>query len=271
MHFQLYIISTPIGNLEDISLRAIDTLKLVDHILCEDTRVSIKLLQHLGIKGNLMVYNDHNALEVIPKVIELIKSKGLTFALISDAGTPLVSDPGYKLVNACIENDISYTVIPGASAVTSALILSGLPSDRFTFAGFADSSKFNKLSSINSTLIFFESPNRVVKTLESMRGVFPNRTVAVVREITKMYESTIRGNYDSVIEHFKGNQPKGEFVILLSPPVRSVDDDIRSLIPLIDGLIDKLSKKDLSALLAKYSGISKNSIYNFLSSYGEEK
>lgn len=264
MFFSLYIVATPIGNLKDISLRAIETLKNVDRILCEDTRVSAKLLQNCDIKTPMTVYNDHNATRVIPKIIQAILSQNERFALISDAGTPLVSDPGYKLVNACIENKISFTVIPGASAVISALVLSGLPSDRFTFVGFSDASKFAELSQINSTLIFYEAPSRIVNTLEQMQMVFKNRTVVVVKEITKMYENAIRGDFDFVISHFKENVPKGEFVILLSPPKHSNTDKIEELQPLISELNGKISKKELSSILSKYSGISKNTLYNYL-------
>lgn len=264
MFFSLYVVSTPIGNLKDISLRALEVLKSVDNILCEDTRVSAKLLQNFDIKTPLMVYNDHNAVHVIPKIVELMSLQRKTFALISDAGTPLVSDPGYKLVNACIENSLPYTVVPGASAVISALVLSGLPSDRFMFAGFADASKFAELSKINSTLIFYEAPGRVVKTLEEMSPVFRNRTVAVVKEITKIYETVIRETFDDVISYFKENTPKGEFVILLSPPEISDTDKIAEFQPLISELVGKISKKDLSFALSKYSGISKNTLYNYL-------
>lgn len=266
MQLLVYIVSTPIGNLNDISNRAIETLQFVDYTLCEDTRVSIKLFQSLGIKSNLMVYNDHNALTIIPKVIDLAKS-GKTFALISDAGTPLVSDPGFKLINACIENNIPYTVIPGASAVISALVLSGLPSDRFMFVGFADPAKFQEVSKINSTLIFFESPNRIVKTLHIMKDSFKNRTVAVVREITKIHEETIRGNFDFVIRHFETNEPRGEFVILLSPPETSDSEKITKLYPLIEELHDKIPTKELSRVLSKYSGVSKNVLYDTILNY----
>lgn len=271
MQINLYIVSTPIGNLKDISLRAIETLKSVDYVLCEDTRVSSKLLQNLDIKANLIVYNDHNALSVISKVIESIKTKNTTYALISDAGTPLVSDPGYKLANACIEHDIKYTIIPGASAVVSALTLSAMASDRFLFAGFVDSKKFQELSKINSTLIFFESPNRILKTLSSMKTSFKNRTVAVVREITKIYEETIRGEFKSVIDHFEKHTPRGEFVILLSPPKISDLEKINNIIPIVNDLFDKLSKKDLSNFLSKHFEISKNNIYNFLLEYKKEQ
>ena len=218
----------------------------------------------------MIVYNDHNATKVIPKVIERIESQSKTFALISDAGTPLVSDPGYKLVNACIENEINFTFIPGPSAVISALVLSGMPSDRFMFAGFADSGNFTELSKIDSTLIFFESPNRVIKTLDQMSKIFKKRKVAVVREITKIFESSVRGSFDFVINHFKNNPPRGEFVILLSPPEFSESDKTAELIPLITALSDRISKKDLSSILAKFSGISKNAIYNFISAHEEK-
>lgn len=264
MYFSLYVVATPIGNLQDISLRALETLGHVDHILCEDTRVSAKLLQNFGINTPLMVYNDHNAVRVIPKVITNILSQKETFALISDAGTPMISDPGYKLVKACIENKISFTVIPGASAVISALVLSGLPSNRFAFVGFSDASKFAELSKINATLIFYESPNRILSTLEQMQTIFKGRTVAVVKEITKMYETSIRGNFDFVISHFKENAPKGEFVILLSPPKFSETSRIEELLPLISELNSKISKRELSGALSKYSGISKNTLYNYL-------
>lgn len=264
MFFFLYIVSTPIGNLNDISFRAIQILNNVNTILCEDTRVSARLLQNFDIRTPMMVYNDHNAIRVIPKVIASMLSQKETFALISDAGTPLISDPGYKLVKACIENQISFTVIPGASAVISALTLSGLPSDRFTFVGFSDASKFAELSKINSTLIFYESPKRLVKTLSQMQMAFKGRTVVVIKEITKMYETSIRGDFDYVISYFKENIPKGEFVILLSPPKLSETSRIEDLRPLISELNGKISKKELSSILAKYSGVSKNTLYNYL-------
>lgn len=271
MQFSLYIISTPIGNLKDISTRAFDILGKVDYVLCEDTRISSKLMQNLGLKVKYMVYNDHNANEVIPQVLSLISKENATFALVSDAGTPLISDPGYKLVNACISHNISYTVIPGPCSVIAALTLSGLPSDRFLFIGFADIKKFEEFSNVNSTLIFFESPNRILKTLQNMKHFFENRTIAIVREITKIYEETLRGNIDFLIDHFSQNPPKGEFVILVAPPEQNDLDKINSLKPLITAMLDKFSKKDLSELLAKCFKISKNNLYNFLLNYKGEK
>lgn len=267
----LYIVSTPIGNLQDISARAIDTLKQVDYILCEDTRVSSHLVQNLGFSAKFLVYNDHNALEMIPHALNLMVEKGMKLALISDAGTPLISDPGYKLINACIEHNIKYTVIPGACAVISALTLSGLPSDKFLFIGFADPKKFEEFQNVNATLIFFESPNRILKTLHSMKDYFSNRLVCVVREITKIYEESIRGDLDFLIQHFSINPPRGEFVILVGPSVQTDSDKINNLKPLIDAMIDKYSTKELSDLLSKCFKISKNSAYNFLLNYKGEK
>ena len=264
MEKNLYIVSTPIGNLKDFSERGRLVLSQVDFILCEDTRVSSKLLQNIDIKTKLMVYNDHNATSVIPKIIESIINNDTKFALISDAGTPLVSDPGYKLVNACIENNISYSVVPGSCSVIAALTLSGLPSNRFLFDGFVDSKKFQELSKIESTIILFESPNRLLNTLKNMKSYFNDRVVAAVREITKIFEETVRGNLDYLIKHFEQNAPRGEFVIVISPPIQDVEKEIINLKPLIDGLIDKISIKDISEILSTYSGISKNNIYKFL-------
>ena len=261
--FGLYIVATPIGNLKDISARAIETLKIVDCVLCEDTRVTAKLLQNIGVQAKLAVYNDHNASSVIPNIVKQLEV-GISYALLSDAGMPLVSDPGYKLVNACIENGISYTVIPGACAVVSALALSGLPSDRFMFVGFADSSKFQELVKIDATLIFFEAPGRVVKIIADMAERFSNRTVAVVREITKMYEEVVCGNFPEVLRHFEDNPPRGEFVLLLSPPTKDDAEKLLDLSPLVEELADKVSLRDLSTALAKYSGLSRNVVYKFL-------
>ncbi|MDR1390931.1 MAG: 16S rRNA (cytidine(1402)-2'-O)-methyltransferase [Holosporales bacterium] len=271
MKTNVYFISTPIGNLGDFSMRGIETLKSVNCILCEDTRVSSKLLQNFEIKSKLLIYNDHNASFVIPKIIHSIKSESMVYALISDAGTPLISDPGYKLVNACIKNNIKYTVIPGACAVISALILSGLPSNRFLFSGFANYKEFEKLSKIDSTIIFFEAPSRIIKTLKNMKQYFDDRIVAIVREITKIHEESIRANIDSLILHFEEKLPKGEFVIVISPPENDSFSKIKDTLPIIDALVDKLSKKDLADALAKYLKIGKNSVYDFISNYKKYK
>jgi 16S rRNA (cytidine1402-2'-O)-methyltransferase len=268
MQFLLYIVSTPIGNLKDITIRGQELLKSVDYILCEDTRVSEKLLKNIGIKAHFIVYNDHNSKTITPQIIKKMKIEGRKYALISDAGTPLISDPGYELVNACIEHDVKYTVIPGSCAAIAALTLSGLPSDRFLFAGFVNHKKFDELSKVDATLILYEAPTRILKTLKIMKNHFATRIVAIAREITKMYEELLRGNVDFLIEHFKNNTPKGEFVIIISPPIQvCINDKFHELKPLIDGIIDKISIKDLSEALSKYTKISKNTVYNFLLDY----
>ncbi len=270
MEIKLYIVATPIGNLKDFSERGVDILKSVDVILCEDTRVASKLTNAIGINAKFFVYNDHNALDVIPKVVFSIKNDSKTYALISDAGTPLISDPGYKLVNACIENKISYTFIPGACSVIAALVLSGLPSNSFMFDGFADSKKFDKLSKIDSTIILFESARRVVQTLKNMRPHFSDRTIAIVREITKIFEESLRGTLESLIEHFENQTPRGEIVIVISPASNESGKKLVELLPLIEGLAHKISTKELSEILSKHSGISKNKIYDFLIDWKKE-
>jgi 16S rRNA (cytidine1402-2'-O)-methyltransferase len=212
----------------------------------------------------MMVYNDHNAVSIIPKIIGAIKNDDKTFALITDAGTPTISDPGYKLINACIENDIRYTVIPGACAAIAALTLSGLPSDKFLFNGFANPKNFAALAKVNATIILYEAPHRLLSTLKKMEGYFVNRIISISREITKVFEETIRGNLDFLIDYFERNQPRGEFVIVISPPTSMVEEELESLNPLIRKLIDKIRNDELSRILAEFSGISRNKIYQYI-------
>ncbi|MDR2666707.1 MAG: 16S rRNA (cytidine(1402)-2'-O)-methyltransferase [Holosporales bacterium] len=268
MQFSLYIVSTPIGNLKDITVRGKELLQCVDYVLCEDTRVSEKLLKSVGVKARFIVYNDYNSKAITPKIVKKMKVDCKKYALISDAGTPLISDPGYELVNACIDHGVKYTVIPGSCAAIAALTLSGLPSDRFLFAGFVDHRKFKELSKVNATLIFYESPRRVLKTLKVMKDYFSTRTIAVVREITKIHEELRRNDVNSLIAYFESNAPKGEFVIIVSPPGQdSVVDKLYELKPLIDELVGKISVRDLSEILSRYTKMSKNAIYKFLSNY----
>ena len=255
----LYLVATPIGNLEDITLRALRVLKKCDTIICEDSRVSRKLLSFYGIEKPLMVYHDHNGDVMRPKVLEKLNAQEVV-AFITDAGMPLISDPGYKLVNVCLENDLYLTVIPGASAPLAGLVLSGMPSNQFAFCGFAESSHFENLSPLTMTLIFFEAPSRLVKTLEKMSPLFSNRKVAVVREITKMFEELKRGDFKDVMDHFTLHPPKGEIVIVLSPPeLQEVTDET------IDTLLEKalatMSVKDASEIVAATLGLPKKKIY----------
>jgi 16S rRNA (cytidine1402-2'-O)-methyltransferase len=215
----LYIVATPIGNLKDFTFRAIDTLKEVDFVFAEDTRNSIQLMKHYKIETKIDSYHEHNNVKKIPKIINLL-NEGKNIALISDAGTPTISDPGYKLIRACIDEEINIIPIPGASAVTAALSASGLPSDSFFFLGFLPHKKGRKkkisfLKSLDNTIIIFESPHRLLKTLKELHDELGERPVVVARELTKLYEEIIRGNFDSIIEYFESKKVKGEIVIII--------------------------------------------------------
>ena len=218
---KLYIVPTPIGNLEDITLRAIRILKEVDFILAEDTRTSAVLLKHLGIEKPLRShhkFNEHTTVQMVADAIEA----GKDIALISDAGTPGISDPGFLLVRTCVERGIEVTTLPGATALIPALVQRGFPCDRFCFEGFLPQKKGRKkrieaLAEEERTMIFYESPFRVVKCLEQLGEVLGmEREVAVSREITKMFEESVRGTLGEVAEHFRQHAPKGEFVIVVA-------------------------------------------------------
>ena len=216
---RLYIVATPIGNLKDFTFRAIDTLKEVDFVFAEDTRNSIQLMKHYKIETKIDSYHEHNNVKKIPKIINLL-NEGKNIALISDAGTPTISDPGYKLIRACIDEEINIIPIPGASAVTAALSASGLPSDSFFFLGFLPHKKGRKkkisfLKSLDNTIIIFESPHRLLKTLKELRDELGERPVVVARELTKLYEEIARGKFESVIEYFESKKVKGEIVIII--------------------------------------------------------
>ena len=216
----LYIVPTPVGNLEDITLRAIRVLKEADLILAEDTRTSSVLLKHYEIKNALLSHHKFNEHQTVNNVIERLNG-GQTVALISDAGTPGISDPGFLLVRECIRNGIEVQCLPGATAFVPALVSSGLPDDRFCFEGFLPQKKgrqtrLNSLKEEKRTMIFYESPFRVLKTLTQFAEVFgPERPVSVCREISKVHEESVRGTLAEVIEHFKQTEPRGEFVIVL--------------------------------------------------------
>ncbi len=216
---RLYIVATPIGNLKDFTFRAIDTLKEVDFIFAEDTRNSIQLMKHYNIETKMDSYHEHNNIQKIPKIIDLL-NEGKSIALISDAGTPTISDPGYKLIRECIDKKIDIISIPGASAVTAALSVSGLPSDSFFFLGFLPHKKGRKkkisfLKSLDNTIIIFESPHRLLKTLKELHEELGERPVVVARELTKLYEEIARGTFESVTEYFESKKVKGEIVIII--------------------------------------------------------
>jgi len=221
---QLFVVGTPIGNLEDMTLRAISTLQNVNLILAEDTRNSKKLLNAHNIDSKMISYHDHSSEKEIKKIVDLLL-EGKDLALISDAGTPTISDPGYGLIRECIKNDITIIPIPGASSITAAMSVSGLPSDSFTFIGFLPQKKgrlkkINQLQALDNTIILFESPFRLEKTLNQLLEHLGNRTVVIGRELTKLYEEVIRGNLKDVIAHFSESKIKGEIVIMIGK-----DDD----------------------------------------------
>jgi len=217
---KLYLIPTPIGNLEDITLRALRILKEVNIVLAEDTRTSRKLFSHYDIDANLAPFHMHNEHKVLQKWIDRIKL-GETIALVSDAGTPAISDPGFLLVRECVKNDIEVDCLPGATAFVPALVNSGLPSDKFVFEGFLPVKKGRQtrlklLSEEERTIVFYESPHRIVKALSLFCEYFgEDRKVSVSREISKMFEETKRGSAKEVMEYFEQKKPKGEFVIIV--------------------------------------------------------
>jgi len=214
---KLYLVPTPIGNLEDITLRAIRILKEVDLILAEDTRDSKKLLQHYEIEKPMQPYHQFNEHKVLPSLIEKLKA-GTSIALITDAGTPGISDPGFLIVRECIANEIEVETLPGAAAFVPALANSGLPCDKFLFEGFLPhkkgrKTKLEQLARQPYTMVFYESPYRLLKTLEQMKLYFGNRKAAVSRELSKIHEENARGTLETLIQHFTKTGVKGEIVI----------------------------------------------------------
>ena len=230
---KLYIVPTPIGNLDDITLRAVDVLREVDFILAEDTRTTSFLLRHLGIEKKLHSHHKFNEHATVKMVAGSIAA-GRNAALVSDAGTPGISDPGFLLVRTCVEAGIEVETLPGATALVPALVQSGFPCDRFCFEGFLPQKKgrakqLQSLADEERTMVFYESPYRVVKCLEQFAEVFGSeRRVSVSRDLTKKFEQTVRGTVAEVLEHFRTTEPKGEFVIVLAgkpKPKRELPDE----------------------------------------------
>lgn len=217
----LYVVPTPVGNLEDITFRAVRVLKEVDLILAEDTRTSRVLLNHYNITNNIISHHKFNEHQTLQHVIDKLLS-GENIALISDAGTPAISDPGFLLVRECVNNNIAVIVLPGPTAFVPAIVVSGLPNERFCFEGFLPQKKgrlarIEGLKDEKRTMVFYESPYRIVKTIEQFLKVFgENRKAAVVREISKIYEESKRGTLKELLDYFKSNEPKGEFVLVIA-------------------------------------------------------
>ena len=264
---RLGLVATPIGNLGDMTLRAIAWLKEADLIACEDTRVSGKLLKHFGVQGPMLAYHDHNAERMRPRLIERLLA-GENVALISDAGTPLINDPGYKLVRSAIEAGIEVTVLPGASAVLGALLLSGLPTDRFFYGGFLPvrqtqrRQELAKLATIPGTLIFFETGPRLATSLGDMSAVLGPREAAVVREITKLFEEARRASLPELARHYaEASAPKGEIVVVVAPP----GEEVRQVVDLDSALRSALgqgSLKDAVASVALMTGLPRRVVYD---------
>lgn len=219
----LYLVPTPLGNLKDITLRAIEVLQSVDVILCEDTRTSSKLLTHYKIQKPLSPYHQHNEHKVVQHLTDQLAA-GKTMALITDAGTPGISDPAFLLVRACARQNIRVECLPGATAFVPALVNSGLPTNRFAFEGFLPPKKgrhtlLTKLATEERTIILYESPLRLVKTMQEIATYFgEDRQCSVSRELTKLFEETVRGTLKEVSEHYTSKPPKGEIVLVISPP-----------------------------------------------------
>ena len=264
MQSGLYIVGTPIGSLSDMSPRAIEVLKKVDLIATEDTRVFGKLASHFDIKTSRVSCHEHNEKQVIPDLIEKI-SKGAAVATVSDAGMPGISDPGFRLVRAARDAKLPVFVVPGPVAAISALVLSGFPTDRFTFCGFFDEKKLRDDNKIRHTIIYYESPNRIMTTISALARVMPERKIAIVREITKIHEETIIG-YPADLLNI--TPPRGEIVIVVSPaPEHKMSDD--EIIELVNE-ISAASTKNAAADLAVRAGISKKEAYKRLLKKEEE-
>lgn len=215
-----FIVSTPIGNLKDITVRALEILEEVDVIACEDTRVTSKLLRRYNINKRLISYFEHNELRRGPELIKLLK-QGKSIALVTDAGTPGICDPGYRIIRLVLENNLPMTVIPGPSALTAALVLSGKSPDRFIFEGYLPRKKskrrkrLKELEDEKRTIIFYESPHRIIKSLNDIRSVFSDREICCLRELTKSFEEVIKDSASGLIEVFEKKKPKGEFILIL--------------------------------------------------------
>jgi 16S rRNA (cytidine1402-2'-O)-methyltransferase len=260
----LYIVATPIGNLGDITRRAADTLARCDAIACEDTRVTAKLLRHLGVSRPLWRYDDHSADKDRERLLEAMRHQAL--ALVSDAGTPLVSDPGYRLVREARAAGIAVTSLPGPSAPVMALTLSGLPSDRFLFAGFlpqkdkARREVLEELAGVRATLVFFETAPRLAKALEAIGETLPGRELAVARELTKLYEECRSGTAAELIAHYDAHPPRGEIVLLLGPPAEqpssAADADT-----LLREALESEKPSQAAAQVAKATGLDRKALY----------
>jgi 16S rRNA (cytidine1402-2'-O)-methyltransferase len=265
---RLYIVATPIGNLSDITLRALDILNKVDLILCEDTRVTKVLLRHHMVDKSLLVYNDHSDENLRKKIIDKLL-QGQNLALVSDAGTPLISDPGYKLIQELKQRNIKVETLPGPCSVIAALTIAGLPTDRFMFVGFlphkvsAKETLFSELKTIQTTLVCFEAANRLIDSLETMKAYFNNRDIAVVREISKLFEESTCGTIEEVMQYYQENQDKlrGEIVLCIGPSNGIEENNDDEIIEKLTKLMQKMSLRDAVDAFSSQHKLPKKQIY----------
>jgi 16S rRNA (cytidine1402-2'-O)-methyltransferase len=263
----LHVVATPIGNLGDITLRALEVLAAADLIACEDTRVTRKLLDRYSIGTPLTPYHEHNAAAARPKLIARL-GEGAAIALVSDAGTPLVSDPGFKLVRAAQEAGVAVTAVPGPSAVLAALAISGLPMDRFYFEGFLPSKRAQRrariglLKIIPATLVLFETGQRIGEALAELTAGLGPRAAAVCRELTKLHEELRRGDLAGLAAHYAGEaEVRGEFVLVIAPPAAEPDAEPADVDALLQGALDRLSVKEAVAEVAAVTGAPRREVY----------
>ena len=262
----LYILATPIGNLADITLRALSVLARADVVYCEDTRHSAKLLQHFAIHATTRALHDHNEDSEMARLLSDL-GNGRSIAIISDAGTPLVSDPGFKIVRAAVAAGYTVTAVPGASAAISALAVSGLPTDAFFFAGFlppkqaARRARLNDIKTVPGTLIFFEAPQRVIDQLADLKDVLGDRPAVMVRELTKLHEELVHGPLSRISDEIKSRELKGEVVIVVGPPldIAVTDDEILARLQVA---LESMRLKDAANAVADALGVAKSRVYN---------
>ena len=263
----LYLVATPIGNLGDITLRALETLAAADLIACEDTRVSRKLMDHYGIETALTPYHEHNAAAARPKLLGRI-ADGAAIALISDAGTPLISDPGFKLVREAREADLLVTALPGASSVLTALVSSGLPTDRFLFEGFLPAkatqrrARIAELVRIPASVVLFESGPRIGDSLADLAAAFGDREAAICRELTKLHEEVRRERLTALATHYAGEaETRGEFVIVIAPPDDEAQPAAGDVDALIRAALERVSVKDAVGEIVAATGLPRRDVY----------
>lgn len=264
----LYLVGTPIGNFDDMTYRAVETLSKVDLIAAEDTRNTLNLLNHFDIKTKLTSYHEHNKASKGQQILELLLD-GKDIAIVTDAGMPAISDPGEDIVKLCIENNIEITTVPGPTAFVSALVMSGLPTKGVVFEGFLSAKnserekRLQELKDYKETVIFYEAPHKLLRTLEHIKEVFGDREISISREITKKFEENIRGTLSEVIEHFNINNPRGEFVLVVKGAEEKEEVYITSVVEHVDQLIlEGFDKKTAISEVAKLRKIPKRNVYN---------